>query len=82
MTMSAQTVESILSRAMSDASFAEALLANPEQALAGFDLTAEELANVKGMSRADFNEFAAASPEVRKSMGNNWNHNETMLTIR
>jgi hypothetical protein len=85
MTMSAQTVESILSRAMSDASFAEALLANPEQALTGFDLTADELANIKGMSRADVDQFASASPEERKSMGARWggfNHNETALVVK
>lgn len=87
--MSQQTVESILTRAMSDAAFAESLFANPEKALTGFDLTAEEVANLKGMSRA---EFFNATPEERKSMLKacqvrdpetgtcvDPNHNETML---
>ena len=84
--MSAQSVESVLSKAMGDAVFAESLFANPEQALSGFDLTAEELANLKSMSRADFEQFAKAMPEERKSMGESqWiprNHNESALTVR
>ncbi|MCK6568855.1 MAG: Os1348 family NHLP clan protein [Anaerolineales bacterium] len=52
--MSQQTVESVLTRAMSDAAFADSLFANPEKALTGFDLTAEEIASLKGMSRAEF----------------------------
>jgi len=79
--MSKKGIEAVLSRAMSDAKFAETLFTAPEKALAGFDLTSEELANVKGMSRADFDQFAAATPEERKSMAWN-NHNETMLTVR
>jgi hypothetical protein len=80
--VSAQTIETILSRAMSDATFAETLFANPEKALAGYDLTADEIANVKGMARTDFDKFSSASPEERKSMGFQLNHNETVLTIR
>ena len=45
--MSQQTVESVLTRAMSDTAFADALFANPEKALTGFNLTAEEIANLK-----------------------------------
>ena len=76
--MSQQTVESILTRAMSDAAFADSLFANPEKALTGFDLTAEEVAKFNSMSRADFEQFKNASPEERKSFGYG-NHNETML---
>ncbi len=82
--MTTQNVETILARAMSDSAFAESLFADPAAALAGFDLTAEEMANIKGMSRAEFGQFAAASPEERKSMarpGNGWNHNEGMMMI-
>ena len=89
--MSAQTVESILSKAMGDAAFADLLFAQPEQALAGYDLSAEEAASLKGISRA---EFLHATPEKRKSlikacqlrdpesgacMDNN--HNETALAV-
>ncbi|MCK6568857.1 MAG: hypothetical protein DCC59_10670 [Chloroflexi bacterium] len=77
--MSQQTVESILTRAMSDAVFADSLFANPEKALTGFDLTAEEVASLKGMSRAEFDKAAKGTPEERKSFGTGTNHNETML---
>lgn len=76
--MSQQTIESVLTRAMSDAAFAELLFANPDSALAGFDLTAEEVASFKGLAREDLSKMAQASLEDRKSFG--WqNHNETML---
>ena len=64
--MSAQSVENILSRAMSDAKFADSLFANLEQALAGFELTAEETSKFKGLSRAEFDSLMS-SPEERKS---------------
>jgi len=66
--MSAKGIEEVLSRAMSDASFVDALFANAEEALASFDLTAQEMESFKGMSRADFETYAKASPEDRKSM--------------
>lgn len=73
--MSSHSVETVLSRAMSDNTFAELLLANPDQALAEYDLTPEELDVLKQISRADVDAFAKASPEERKSFG--WqNHNE------
>ena len=80
--MSQQTVESILTRAMSDAAFADSLFANPEKALSGFDLTAEEIANLKAMSRAEFEKYSKATPEERKSFGIGFNHNETALIAR
>ena len=80
--MSAQSVEIILSRAMSDAKFADSLFANPEQALASYDLTLEETSALKEMSRTDVEAFAKASPEERKSFGWGANHNETALHIR
>ena len=76
--MSQQTVESVLTRAMGDAAFAESLFANPEKALTGFDLTAEEIASFKELAREDLGKMAQASLEERKSFG--WsNHNESML---
>lgn len=65
--MSTKTIETILTRAMTDAEFADLLLANPELALAGYELTAEEMTNLKGMSRADFAHFQKVSPEKRRS---------------
>jgi hypothetical protein len=64
--MSTEAVESVLSRAMSDAAFADTLFANAEKALSGFDLTGEEVEKFKGLSRADFDTLMA-SPEERKS---------------
>jgi hypothetical protein len=87
--MSAATVETILSRAISDSAFADQLFANPNQALAGFELTTEEVAAFKGMARADF-ETLLASPEERKSFlsynmtgnpGIGKNHNQTVLSV-
>jgi hypothetical protein len=79
--MSAQSVEAILSRAMSDAKFADSLFANPDQALAGFELTAEESNTFKGMARADFDKLFQASPEDRKSFALTLNHSQTILHI-
>lgn len=82
--MSAQSVESILTKAMSDAQFADELFADPEKALAGYDLTAEEKAKFQGLTRA---QFEGMSPEDRKSFVMAWeragggnNHNENLLT--
>jgi hypothetical protein len=81
--MSTEAVESVLSRAMSDAAFADQLFANPDQALAGFELTAKELTVFKGMARADFDKLVQASPEERKSFGMRLpNHNQTVLQVR
>jgi hypothetical protein len=61
------TIETILTRAMSDPAFADLLFSDAEKALAGYDLSAEELASLKSMSRLDFEKFSAAAPEERKS---------------
>jgi hypothetical protein len=66
--MSTEAVESILSRAMSDAAFADSIFDSTDQALAGYDLSVEETITLKGMTRADFDTLMA-SPEERKSMG-------------
>jgi hypothetical protein len=80
--MSATSVETILSRAMSDSAFADQLFVNPDQSLAGFELTTEEAAIFKNMARVDFDKLVQASPEERKSMGVQTNHNESALYIR
>jgi len=63
------TIETILSRMMNEPAFAEAILTNAEQALAEYNLSTEKITKFKGMSRADFEAFASASPEERKSFG-------------
>jgi len=79
--MSFKSIESILDRAMSDTDFAIQMLTNPKETLTGYDLTTTELAGFESLSRADFEAFAKATPEERKSFGWN-NHNETMLKVR
>ena len=64
--MSSKTFETVLTLAMGDPSFANEIFASPEQALDGFDLTAEELNKFKEMTRV---EFEASALENRKSFG-------------
>ena len=66
--MSAETVDTLLAKAMNDAAFAEALFTKPDEALAGYNLTEEEMQSLKNMSREDFDKYAMATPEERKSM--------------
>ena len=77
------TLETILTRMISDSAFADALFADAEKALAEYNLSAEDLAKFKGMSRA---QFEAMNPEERKSFGSfhgsgGVNHNQTALHI-
>lgn len=59
------TIETILARAMSEPDFADALFSEPETALAEYDLSAEEIAKFKELTRA---QFETLTPEGRKSM--------------
>ena len=52
-------IETILYRAMSDIEFADLLFAQPDQALADYCLTPEEITQLKSMSRVDFEILAA-----------------------
>ena len=61
------TLETILTRMMSDAEFADQLFANTEKALAEYSLSAEEFSRLNNISRADFDKFASTVPEERKS---------------
>ena len=47
--MSKEAVESVVGKAILDAEFRKALFADPEKALAGFDLTETEKAQLKGL---------------------------------
>jgi hypothetical protein len=53
------TVEAILFRARSDLEFANLLFTRTEQALADYNLTPEETAQLKSISRVDFEMLAA-----------------------
>ena len=58
--MSTEAFHRILTRAASDAAFADLLFADPEQALAGCDLTLEERFALHLLSRSDLIELAFA----------------------
>ena len=73
------TLEIILSRMMSEPAFAEALLANPAEALAEYNLSVEELEIFKGLSRTDFETLALASPEERKSLATSFDSSGRLL---
>jgi len=62
------TVETILSRMMNDADFADAVFANVEKALAEYSLSHDELLKFSDLSRAQFDSMVA-NPEDRKSLG-------------
>ena len=59
------TIETILTRAMSDTEFADQLFTDTEKALAEYNLSAEEIAKFKEFTRAQFDEM---TPDERKSM--------------
>ncbi len=65
--MPAKGIEDVLSQAMNDPVFADLLLADMDQALAGFDLTPEEITTLKAMSRTDFDAASTLAPEERRS---------------
>ena len=67
--MSTQALQSVLSRAMVDPAFADLLFSDTDPALKGYDLTADEVARLKSMGRAQFDQLAKALPEDRKSFG-------------
>jgi len=63
------TIQTILERMMNEPSFAKAVFTDAAKALSEYSLSTEELAKFQGLSPADFNVFASASPEERKSFG-------------
>ncbi len=64
--MSAESVKQIIERAIAEEPFRELLFSNPNQALAGFDLTVDEIAALKGLKREEF-DAAAGDLEQRIS---------------
>jgi hypothetical protein len=61
---------------VNDAASTDPLFSDPDQALAGYDLTVEEVARLKAMKHAALDRAAGGSPEERKSFGVQVNHNE------
>ncbi len=64
--MSAETIQQIIGRAIAEEPFRELLFSNPDQALAGFDLTGDEIVGLKGLKREEF-DAAAGDLEQRIS---------------
>ncbi len=64
--MSTEAVKTIIGRAVAEEAYRELLFTNPDQALAGFDLTEEETATLKGLKREEF-DAAAGDLEQRIS---------------
>lgn len=62
--MSTKGIEEVLSRAMRDSTFAESLFVDPAKALAGFELTAEEIAKFHGISRQGLSATAGTQAEL------------------
>ena len=62
------TITVILNRMINEPAFAEALIATPEKALAEYNLPADEIAQFKGLSQADFEALASQAPEERRSL--------------
>ena len=52
--MSLETVKTIISRAMVEPEFKDLLFSNLDQALQGYELTDQEVAALKGISREEF----------------------------
>ncbi len=59
--MSQASVEQVMGKLLIDAEFRKAVAANPTEALAGFDLTAEER---EGLANADASSFEALAGEL------------------
>jgi len=63
------TIKTILDRMMNDAGFADAVFVDAETALTEYDLSSDEVAKFKDISRTDVEAYASTSPEERKSFG-------------
>ena len=61
--MSKEAVESILGKAVLNASFREELFANPDQVLAQYDLTAEEVTALRAIDFETMESFAGTLDE-------------------
>ncbi len=72
--MSTQAVQTVIGRAVTDAAFRQALFADPQQALAGYDLSADELAALQALDAEQVAAFAGGlDPRISKSMFSTFN---------
>ena len=74
--MSSNNVQAVIRKAVSDPVFRELLVNQPSQALAEFDLTANERASLIKMDKSAFNADTVALEErVSRAMGGGWDGN-------
>ena len=74
------TIEIILTRSMNDPIFAKALFSHPAQALAEYNLSAEELAQFQGLSRAEIDATVVTLDE-RKSLSRGFAWHEDFVMV-
>lgn len=56
--MSLQSVQNIIGKAAVDRAYRDLLFSKPDEAIKGFELTAQETASLKGLSREKFDAVA------------------------
>jgi hypothetical protein len=62
--MSREALEAIIGKAVLDTEFREALFANPDEVLAGYDLSEEEVAALKAIDAEAMESFAGTLDEA------------------
>ncbi len=65
--MPSESVQKIIGRAIADEAFRELLLGNPDRALAGYELTAEETGALKGLKPEELDALAELEQRVSKT---------------
>ncbi|MBN1146601.1 MAG: Franean1_4349 family RiPP [Anaerolineales bacterium] len=66
--MSKEAVETVIGKALLDEGFREALLADPGQALAGFDLTKVEIDGLKRLDGETLDALARSLDEQKRKL--------------
>jgi hypothetical protein len=61
--MSKQAVQEVIGKAVTDSEFRNALFANPDEALAGYELTDAEVASLKSIDSETMESFAGSLDE-------------------
>ncbi len=67
--MTKEAVESVIGRAVLDGQFREALFANPDEALGGYELAEEEVAGLKSIDAETMESLAGTLDERISKMG-------------
>jgi len=75
-------IEDVVTRAMSDSAFANAIVMDPESALAAYSLSTDEITLFREMTRIDFQAFLSAHLEERKSFSMGHSLGETFVYVR